>query len=368
MSIYHCDGRSQTESGSTVLRDATERPRLIVDFHAHMSVPEAAALAKPHFHPSLDPIARFTTPQSAKINHDNAEALRPRLTTAEAKLADMDRIGVDVQLLSPAPPQYYYWADPELGRETSRLINDRIAETVAGTPERFAGLATLPMQAPEFALAEMRRAVKDLGLKGIEISSNVAGVELSDPRFASIFAAAEELGIIVFLHPLGFSHGERLTQHYLNNVLGNPLEAAVALSHLIFGGVLDRHPGLKLCVAHGGGFLPTYSGRMDHAFHNRADCRGCQHPPSSYLKRIYFDTVVFDPEHLSWLVGKFGADRILMGSDYPFDMGDPDPVGFVLKTPGLTQAERSAILGDTAVELLGLGSPPGNGTVTAPAI
>lgn len=361
MSIYSCEGRGEAAAIRTVARASSGGPLRVVDFHAHMSVPEAAALAKPHFNPSLDPHARFTSPQSAKINHDLADTLRPRLTTVEAKLADMDRMGVDVQLLSPAPPQYYYWAEPDLGLATSRLINDTIAETVAANPERFAGLATLPMQAPEFAVAEMRRAVKELGLKGIEISSNVAGAELSEPRFAPIFAAAEDLGIVIFLHPLGFSHGERLSQHYLNNVVGNPLESTIALSHLIFGGVLDRHPGLKLCVAHGGGYLPTYSGRMDHAWHARADCRGCQHPPSTYLHRLFFDTVVFDPDHLAWLVGKFGPERIVMGTDHPFDMGESDPVGFVGRTPGLSAAERAAILGDNAAALLGLAAPASPG-------
>lgn len=353
MSIYHC-GQEEAAPTATVARGPAGGPGCVVDFHAHMAVPEAAALAKPHFDPSLDPNVRFTSPQSAQINRDLAETLHPRLTTPEAKLADMDSMGIDVQLLSPAPPQYYYWAEPDLGLATSRLINDRIAETVAAHSDRFAGLATLPMQAPDLALTEMRRAVSDLGLKGIEISSNVAGAELSEPRFAPIFAAAEELGIVIFLHPLGFSHGERLSRHYLNNVIGNPLESTIAVSHLIFGGVLDRHPGLKLCIAHGGGYLPTYSGRMDHAFHARADCRGCQHLPSSYLKRLWFDTVVFDPDQLAQMVHKLGAERIVMGTDYPFDMGEPDPVGFVRRTSGLSEKEVAAILGGNAAELLGL--------------
>jgi aminocarboxymuconate-semialdehyde decarboxylase len=340
-------------SAAAPIRGADGRLHTI-DFHCHMSVPEAAALVAPVSSPLLDSHSRYISTASEKVNHDQAVTLKPRLTTAEAKLADMDRLGIDRQVLSPAPPQYYYWTEPELGCATARLINDRIAETVAAHPDRFSGLATLPMQSPEHAVAELRRSVRELGLRGIEISSNVAGAELSEDRFAPIFAAAEEEGIVVFLHPLGFTHGERLSDHYLNNIIGNPLESAIAISHLIFGGVLDRHPGLRLCVAHGGGYLPGYSGRMDHAYRHRPDCRGCQHLPSSYLARLYFDTVVFDPEQLAQMVRVFGADRIAMGSDYPFDMGDPDPVGFVMNTPGLTDADHARILSGTAMDLLGL--------------
>jgi aminocarboxymuconate-semialdehyde decarboxylase len=351
-STFRCD---EGKAPSTRLVTAGQAPAGIkVDIHCHMSVPEAAAVAKPHFDPALDANSRFMSAEAARINQTQAADLKPRLSTVAAKLADMDRMGIDMQVLSPAPPQYYYWADAELGRQTSRIINDRIAESVAAHPDRFAGLATLPMQAPELAVAEMRRAVNDLGLKGIEISTNVAGAELSEPQFAPVLQAAEELGILVFMHPLGFSHGERMQQHYLNNVIGNPLESTVALSHLIFGGVLDRYPGLRICVAHGGGYLPGYSGRMDHAWRVRPDCRGCQHPPSSYLKRLWFDTVVFDPEQLAYLVERFGAERIVMGTDYPFDMGETDPIGLVSSVPGLSEEDCGRIMGGNACELLGL--------------
>ncbi|MBJ3774613.1 amidohydrolase family protein [Acuticoccus mangrovi] len=349
MTIYRCG--AVPDRFDTMVRDGRGRHH-IVDIHAHMGVPAAAALAQPHFDPSRDPNARYTSPASQAVNRRMAETIRPALTTVEAKLADMDRMGIDMQVLSPAPPQYYYWADPELGLATSRLINEAIADAVARHPDRFAGFATLPIQAPELAVREMRRAVDELGLKGVEISTNVDGRELSDPAFAPVFAAAEDMGLVVFLHPLGFSHGERLATHYLNNIVGNPLESTVAVSHLIFGGVLDRHPGLKICVAHGGGYLPAYSGRMDHAFHARDDCRGCHHPPSHYLRRLYFDTVLFDRTQLRHLVEVYGADHLLMGTDHPFDMGESDPVGFVRGTPGLSERDVDAILGGNATDLL----------------
>jgi aminocarboxymuconate-semialdehyde decarboxylase len=319
-----------------------------------MGVPEAAALMKPHFRPELEPALGFNSEASKAVNHDQQAQIAPQLTTVVQKLADMDRLGIDMQVLSPAPPQYYYWADAELARTSSRLINERIAETVAAHPDRFAGLGTLPMQAPELAVAELRRCVSELGLKGIEISTNVAGAELSEERFRPVFAAAEELGVVVFLHPMGFTHGERLAAYYLNNVIGNPLESTIAVSHLIFGGVLDDHPALKICVAHGGGYLASYSGRMDHAFRHRADCQCCRELPSSYLKRMYFDTVVFDADQLRYLVKKFGADRIMLGSDYPFDMGDADPVTFLAGTEGLADDELALILGGNAAALLGI--------------
>ena len=198
----------------------------------------------------------------------------------------------------------------------------------------------------------MRRCVNELGLRGIEINSHVNGRELADPEFRPFFAAAEELGIVVFLHPLGFTHGQRLTEHYLNNIIGNPLESTIALSHLIFGGVLDAHPGLKLCVAHGGGFLSGYWGRMDHAYRAREDCRvNIGREPSSYLRQVWFDTLVFDKDELDCLVRTHPVDKLCLGTDYPFDMSEPDPVGFHDRLP---DDVRGKIMGGNAAALLGL--------------
>ena len=310
---------------------------------------------QPHFRPELEPATRFTTERSSEVNAAMMKQIHGRITTAEDKISDMDRMGVDVQVLSPAPPQYYYWAEADLGREAAGLINDRIAAVVASYPDRFAGLCTVPMQVPELAVLELRRAVGELGLRGVEISTNVAGEELSEEKYRPFFAAAEELGILVFLHPLGFTHGERLREYYLNNAIGNPLESAVAVSHLIFGGVLDRFPGLKICVAHGGGYLPTYAGRMDHIHRVRPECNSCARQPSAYLRDLYYDTVVFDADHIGYLVEQYGADHILLGSDHPFDMGEPDPVGLVNRAPRLTDEDRDKILGRNAERLLRIG-------------
>lgn len=324
---------------------------LAVDIHAHLNVAAAEARLRQAI-PGLPQGLPFSCPASDAVNGRMFAAIGSRLNGVSERLADMDRLGVDVQAISPSPGQYYYFAPPDLGRELAQTINDAIAEAVASAPDRLVGIGTAPLQDTQMAVAEMRRAVMDCGLRGIEIGTNVGGRDLADPALRPFFAAAEELGVVLFMHPLGFTQGERLTNHYLNNLIGNPLESAIALSHLIFGGVLDAHPGLKLCVAHGGGYLPAYTGRMDHAFRAREDCR--QHitrEPSSYLGQVWFDSLVFDQGQLDYLVKTYGADRICMGSDYPFDMAEPDPVGFL---DGLAEPERKMVIGQNAAQLLNL--------------
>jgi aminocarboxymuconate-semialdehyde decarboxylase len=267
----------------------------------------------------------------------------------------MDHMGIDIQAISPAPRQTYYGADPELGLATARVLNDEIAEMCGRYPDRFTGLGTVPFQAPELALAELDRLHKSLGFRGIEIMTHVAGEDLSAPRFRPIFARCEELGLLVFMHPDGFTEAGRFRDHYFANVIGNPLDSTVALHHLIFGGVIADHPGLKLVVAHGGGYLPAYAGRIDHAASARPDC--CEHlkeMPSAYLKRLYFDALVYTHHQLHFLVEEYGADHILMGTDYPADMGEVDPIGMIEGTPGLDDVERRAILGRNAARLLNL--------------
>jgi len=267
----------------------------------------------------------------------------------------MDRMGIDIQAVSPAPNQTYYWTEPGLGAEVSRMVNDRLAEIVATWPDRFVGLGTVPLQNVNLAVTELERCVKQLGLRGVEINPNVAGKELIDPglNLDKFFAKARELDIVIFMHPIGFTQGERLQDHYFNNVIGNPLDTTVGTSHLIFGGVMERHPGLKIVLPHAGGFLAHYWARMDHAWRARPDCRTViKKAPSSYLKKFYFDTIAFDPEILGNLIDKFGAEQVLLGTDYPFDMGEEDPVGLINSVPRLKPAEKQMIMGRTAARLL----------------
>ena len=324
---------------------------LTVDIHAHLNVAAADARIRQDM-PDLPRGLPFSCPSSDAVNGRMFAEIGPRLNGVAQRIEDMDRLGVDVQAISPNPGQYYYFAPPELGRELAVITNDAIAEAVGSVPDRLVGIGTVPLQNTEMAIAEMRRAVSDCGLRGIEIGTNAGGREIADPVLRPFFAAAEELGVLLFMHPLGFTQGDRLSDHYLNNLIGNPLESTIALSHLIFGGVLNAHPGLKLCVAHGGGYLPAYSGRMDHAFRAREDCR--QHiarEPSTYLKQVWFDSLVFDRAQLDFLIETYGADKVCMGSDYPFDMSEPDPVGFLDQLP---DEARAKVLGLNAARLLNL--------------
>jgi len=324
---------------------------LVVDIHCHLGIPAAEGMIRARIPDPPNPLA-FTSEASKAVNGKLFAAIGPRLNGVDQRIADMDALGIDVQAISPSPGQYYYFAPPELGREAARAINDGMAEAVARHPDRLVGMGTVPLQNVEMAVAEMRRCVHELGLRGIEIGSNVDGRELADPAFRPFFAAAEELGLLIFMHPLGFTHGQRLSDHYLDNIIGNPIESTIALSHLIFGGVLDAHPGLKLCVAHGGGYLPGYWGRMDHAFRAREDCRQHIHrEPSTYLRQVWLDTLVFDPDQLDSLVRTHGPDRLCLGTDYPFDMAEPDPVGFHAR---LSEPDQAKILGLNAADLLGL--------------
>lgn len=323
---------------------------LVVDIHCHLNVPAADELMRPHL--AQHAFHAFSSPASDEVNRQQFRQIGAKLNVIDERIGDMDRLGVDVQAISPVPTQLYYSVEPELGRQAARVVNDAIATAVARHPDRLVGMGTVPLQAPELAILEMKRCVEELGMRGIEISSHVAGRELAEAQFRPFFAAAEAMDVLLFMHPLGFTHGQRLSEHYFNNLIGNPLESTVAVSHLIFGGVLDRHPGLKLCVAHGGGYLPTYCGRMDHAFRARPDCRQfISKPPSHYLRQLYFDTLVFDRGQLDFLVETYGADHLLMGTDYPFDMSEPDPVGFHAE---LDPSDRSKILGGNAARLLKL--------------
>lgn len=348
--LFKCAPAGEGASGGSQLRLERRGKSLVVDIHCHLNVPAADEFVRPYL--AQHSFHAFTSDASEEVNRKQFQRIGRTLNVIDERLAEMDRLGVDVQAISPVPPQMYYTLEPELGRQASRLVNDGIAEAVARHPTRFVGMGTVPLQAPQLAVQELKRCVGELGLRGVEISSHVAGRELADPEFRRFFAAAEEMDVLLFLHPLGFTHGQRLSEHYFNNLIGNPLESSIAVGHLIFGGVLDRHPGLKLCVAHGGGYLPTYWGRMDHAWRARSDCRQfISKPPSHYLRQLYLDTLVFDRAHLRFLLETFGPDHLLMGTDYPFDMSEPDPVGF---HADLDAPVRDKILGANAARLLKL--------------
>jgi aminocarboxymuconate-semialdehyde decarboxylase len=332
------------------------RPKsLTIDIHAHVAIPEAAALVKPHLDLSTIPLAHFASPVTKSLSQKQEEDIRSRITGHDERLDELDAMGVDMQLVCPPPNQCYYTVPLDIAVKASQVVNDGLAAFVAKRPDRFVALGTVPLQDGDEASHELERCIKQLGFKGVEILTNVDGKEISERAYEPFWKKAEELGALVLLHPNGFTEGRRLSRHYFNNVIGNPFETTLALHYLIFDDVLERHPNLKILAVHGGGYLAAYSGRIDHAWGARSDSHAdLPHPPTSYLKRIYFDTVVFTPHQLKNLVDVFGADHIVMGTDYPFDMAEYDPVGHVASVESFDSSTVAAIAGLNAKKLLGL--------------
>ena len=329
---------------------------LVADVHAHVSVPEGVALAAEHLDPTHDPRLRYSDPRSTAYNELQASAIGGKLTDPIERLADMDAMGVDIQLLSIVPAQYYYQAEPDLGAELARLQNDHIAETASTDPDRLVPMGTLPLQAPAQAQRELQRITDDLGFRGLEINTNVWGTDLDASSLAWFWDEVERRDLMVILHPHGFSHAERLDAYYLANVVGLPLESSIALSRLILSGVLERHPRLKLVVVHGGGYLPYYIARTDHAWEHRPETRRhISRRPSEYLGRVHFDTTTHSADAVALLVARYGADHVMLGTDYPFDMGETDPVSLIADT-GLDAAQSELLLGGNLTRLLGIGA------------
>jgi aminocarboxymuconate-semialdehyde decarboxylase len=307
-----------------------------VDVHAHCSVPEATAL-----------MGR-TVETPALLASQVSDRLRA-----------MDEQGIDVEALSINP--YWYKADRDVAAELIRIQNEKLAEFCAANPERFVAFATVALQHPDLAAQQLEEGVKKYGLRGAGTGGSVDGRELSDPRFHPFWAKAEQLGVLVFIHPQGTAELESTSRlkgnGVLTNTIGNPLETTIALSHLIFEGTLDRFPGLKICAAHGGGYLPSYAARSDAIMTTFPE--RCSHTlkkkPTEYLRQIYVDSIVFTPEALRHLAAETGAGQVVMGTDYPFPWTRTS-VDHILTTPGLTDDERVAMLGGTAAKLLGIGA------------
>jgi len=322
-------------------RVAGKRVR-VVDVHAHAAVPEAMALMGLKF---------------------GGPSFRPDLhmgTTVNERLAAMDAQGIDMQALSINP--FWYKAAPDVAEKVIQIQNEKLAEACAAHPDRFVAFASVALQHPEMAARQLEDGVKKYGLRGAAIGASVNELELSDPRLHPFWAKVEELGVLVFIHPQATGVTAQLAERlkgngYLSNIVGFPVETSIALSHLIFEGTLDRFPNLKICSAHGGGFLPSYAGRSDHGCLTLPSaCPGgpygpIKKKPTDYLKQMYYDTMVFSPEGIRHLAAEMGASQLMIGTDYPFPW-TKTAVDEVLATPGLSDADRVAILGGTAEKLL----------------
>ena len=327
-----------------------------VDIHSHVAIPQAAAFVKPHLDMSTVPLAHFADAPTKALNQKQEEDIRARITGYDERLADLDTMGIDLQLVMPPPNQCYYTVPLDIAVKAAQMVNDGLAQYVARKADRFVALGTVPLSDGAEAARELERCMTKLGMKGAEVLTNVAGRELSEPQYAPFWQKAEALGALVVIHPNGFTDAKRLTRFYFNNVIGNPLDTTIALHYLIFAGVLERHPNLKIFAVHGGGYLGGYSGRIDHGWGARSDCHaGLPKLPTHYLKQnVFFDTVVFTPLQLEALVKTFGVDRIVMGTDFPFDMLEADPIGHVASVEMRSDADRAAIDGGNAKKLLGI--------------
>jgi aminocarboxymuconate-semialdehyde decarboxylase len=329
------------QSGSASAQPAAKRREVVVkgrrvktiDVHAHCLIPAACKLVG----------------QDAYRHHTDGILLED----AAARLRDMDAQGIDMEALSINP--FWYRAERDTVAEVVRLNNEGLVEICARNPERFVAFAAVALQFPELAVQQLEHAVKQLGLRGVAVGASVGDDEFSDPKFHPFWRKCEELDILVFLHPQGTPDlARRLKGNgVLDNIIGNPLDTTIALSHLIFEGTLDMFPGLKICSAHGGGYLASYMDRSDHGcltFPDRCN-RTLKKRPTEYLKQLYYDALIFTPEALRHLAANVGSSQIMLGTDYPYPWEDK-AVDHILNTPSLSDDERIAILGTTAARLL----------------
>jgi aminocarboxymuconate-semialdehyde decarboxylase len=321
---------------------------IVIDFHAHTVIPELLAFA---YEKSMFAKRIATGAAGGRAPGLPEEFERP-MTNMARRLGDMDQMGVDIQVVSPSIlHQCTYFAEPEEALKMERLGNERIAEMVSRHPDRLVGLGSVPLQDALLASEELTRCVEDLKLKGVIISSHVNGIELGDARLRPFWAKAEQLGCVVFIHPAG-STDERMRKHRLLITLGQPLEEAFAMSSLVYEGIIDEFPTLKIAFAHGGGFLPFYTGRhdMDYRFgRGGANLKG---DFSSYLPRFWYDTVLFNPDMLEFLLTKVPASHVILASDYPF--AEKRPVEFVRRATKISRKDQDAILGANCATLLGM--------------
>ena len=285
------------------------------------------------------------------------QVLPPRARwTPEERLADMDSLGVDVHVVSPYVGFYNYHLDAKIALVTSRATNDEISAMTKAWPKRFAGLGTLPMQDVKAAITELERCMTQIGLKGVEINDHVNGRTLEEPEFRPFWKTAEQLGALVFFHQGGETLvSPRTKRYHLPNTIGNLVDRAVTFATLVSGGVMDECPDLKIVLGHGGGYTCFGIGRMDHGWQVRTEARAnIEQPPSAYLRRFYYDCIVYTESALRFLIDTVGADRVVFGTDWPYDMALDWPVSWILAMESLTQAEKEAILWRNLERLLGL--------------
>ena len=325
-----------------------------IDIHAHY-FPEAYLATLQERGPAFGITVDRSDPAGPAIGMGPAlgGVLRREFFDLEARLREMNRTKVAVHALSLTFPMVD-WADPELGARLARVVNDALSAAHTAYPHRFVGLATLPMQDAKRAVEELDRAVGLPGIRGVYLATNINGRDLDDPAFTPVWERVAALGLPAFLHPMNVIGAQRLGPYYLGNLLGNPFDTAVAASHLIFGGVLDRFPKLSVCLPHAGGALPYLIGRLDRGQKVRPELAHAKRAPSTYLRRFTYDTISHASAPLRYLIDLVGADRVMLGSDYCFDLGYERPVEVVTRLARLSRTDQARILGGNAARLLKL--------------
>jgi len=335
--------RAQAKSGASRLPVLVKGKRVkTIDVHAHCLIPEALALLPP---------------EEARTRYPSTKGADEFNVVLEQRLAGMDAQGVDMEVLSINP--WWYGKDRDLAEKIVKAQNEGLAALCAKQPDRLAAFASLALQFPDLAVRQLDEAVRKYGLKGAAIGGSVAGADFSDPAFHPVWAKAEELGATLFIHPQSTPQlAKRFKGNgWLSNVIGNPLDTTIALQHLIFEGTLDKFPRLKVCAAHGGGYLGSYAPRSDHGcFISPQNCNPeivLKKKPTEYLNQMYFDALVFTPEALRHLVAQVGASQVVVGTDHPIPW-EQHPVDHIMATESLSDADKAAILGGNAAKLLGI--------------
>ncbi|MFC5589718.1 amidohydrolase family protein [Sporosarcina soli] len=326
-----------------------------VDFHTHI-IPENIPDFVEKFGGERWPTLEKTCSCGANIMVAGKvfREVTDQVWSPEKRIQDMDAEGVDIQVLSPIPVTFSYWAEPNAAEEMAKIQNDFIADTVKQYPDRFVGLGTVPLQDVEVSIREMDRCIHELGLKGIEIGTNVNGENLDDPAFTKFFEMAEKWEVPLFIHPWETLGRERMPRHNFMYTVGMPSETALAAASLVNGGVMEKFPKLKVCFAHGGGSFPYILPRLDQGWKVWPHLRKTSNPPSHYAKNFYFDSLNYDPLNLQYLVDRFGHEKVVMGSDYPFLLREIPPGKVIDDTVSLTEEQKEAILGKNALEFLNI--------------
>lgn len=329
-----------------------------IDIHTHVEFAGTFAILKKRYSEE-EIFDRFVVSamgrHSAELNRGIMSGIRDALRDPQKKIRDMEEKGLEFNVLSSTPFAFLYEVEDDLAIELARFHNDQLSEMVKKYPDRFAAMATLPLQVPDEALKELTRATKTLGLRGVEIGSHVGKRELGDEVFWPIYKALEDLNMPIFIHPHHVAGLDRLLDFYLNNLIGNPLDTTIAAANLIFSGVLEKYPGLKIILAHAGGQFPYIIGRWEHGYQVRPECKEKVHQsPMAFFKNFYFDTITHNPDALRYLVSLAGSDHVLLGTDYPYDMGDENPVQTVSQLSRIKAADRRKIMRENAIALFGL--------------